>query len=83
MSHHGTLGVTETQIVVNATLTATRYALWTARYARTKAKSGEVIGWENIELISDRPLEVMLEDFVRLKREYVWIDAVETLACVR
>ena len=35
----------------------------TPRYARMKAKSGEVIGWENIELISDRPLEVMLEDF--------------------
>lgn len=42
----------------------------TPRYARMKAKSGEVIGWENIELISDRPLETMLEDFVRLKREY-------------
>jgi len=29
-----------------------------------------VIGWENIELISDRPLEVMLEEFKRLKQEY-------------
>ena len=30
----------------------------------------QVIGWENIELISDRPLEVMLEDMARLKQEY-------------
>jgi len=29
-----------------------------------------VIGWENIELISDRPLEVMLDDFARLKAEF-------------
>ena len=29
-----------------------------------------MIGWENIELISDRPLEVMLEDMARLKQEY-------------
>ena len=42
----------------------------TPRDAGWEAKSGEVIGWENIELISDRPLEVMLEDFVRLKREF-------------
>ena len=43
----------------------------TPRYAKLRAKEGrEVIGWENIELISDRPLEVMLEDFSRLKKEY-------------
>lgn len=30
----------------------------------------QVIGWENIELISDRPLEVMLDDFARLKAEF-------------
>ena len=42
----------------------------TPRYAKMRASGGEVIGWENIELISDRPLEVMLEDFARLKQEY-------------
>ena len=44
----------------------------TPRYARLKSNSGknEVIGWENIELISDRPLEVMLSDFKRLKEEF-------------
>ncbi len=30
----------------------------------------QVIGWENIELISDPPLETMLDKFKRLKQEY-------------
>jgi dihydropyrimidine dehydrogenase (NADP+) len=43
----------------------------TPRYAKLRAQdSRQVIGWENIELISDRPLEVMLDDFKRLKMEY-------------
>ncbi|KAK9825990.1 hypothetical protein WJX74_003595 [Apatococcus lobatus] len=44
----------------------------TPRYAKLKAPSNsrEVIGWENIELISDRPLETMLDDFKRLKQEF-------------
>ena len=32
--------------------------------------AAQVIGWENIELISDRPLEVMLDEFARLKKEF-------------
>ena len=32
--------------------------------------SMQVIGWENIELISDRPLDVMLGEFRRLKMEF-------------
>ncbi|KAG7673312.1 hypothetical protein Ndes2526B_g03251 [Nannochloris sp. 'desiccata'] len=43
----------------------------TPRYAKMRAtESNEVLGWENIELISDRPLEVMLDDFARLKKEF-------------
>jgi dihydropyrimidine dehydrogenase (NADP+) len=43
----------------------------TPRYARLKSSDGkEVIGWQNIELISDRPLETMLAEFKRLKEEY-------------
>ena len=39
------------------------------RYAKLRASDGkEVIGFENIELISDRPLEVMLEEFKRVSR---------------
>lgn len=40
------------------------------RYGQLHAASGEVIGWENIELISDRPLTVWLEEFRRCKEEY-------------
>uniref|UniRef100_A0A7I4C1K5 dihydropyrimidine dehydrogenase (NADP(+)) n=1 Tax=Physcomitrium patens TaxID=3218 RepID=A0A7I4C1K5_PHYPA len=47
----------------------------TPRYARLKAsalsgKKPEVIGWENIELISDRPFETMLAEMKQLKEEY-------------
>jgi hypothetical protein len=31
---------------------------------------GRIIGWQNIELISDRPLETMLNEFKQLKKEY-------------
>ncbi|CAK0770319.1 Dihydropyrimidine dehydrogenase [NADP(+)] [Coccomyxa viridis] len=41
----------------------------TPRYAKLRCQK-EVIGWENIELISDRPLETMLDEFKRLKAEY-------------
>lgn len=47
----------------------------TPRYARLKAAApsgtkAEVIGWENIELISDRPFETMLAEMKQLKEEY-------------
>ncbi|KAG6548355.1 hypothetical protein Mapa_010134 [Marchantia paleacea] len=43
----------------------------TPRYARLYGpNTKEVIGWENIELISDRPFETMLEEMRRLKQEY-------------
>ncbi|XP_021732698.1 dihydropyrimidine dehydrogenase (NADP(+)), chloroplastic-like [Chenopodium quinoa] len=46
----------------------------TPRYARLKVANsspkGQIIGWENIELISDRPLETMLKEFKQLKDEY-------------
>lgn len=38
------------------------------RYARLRAdKSDEIIGWENIELISDRPFTTWLDEFRRIK----------------
>ncbi len=41
------------------------------RYAKLKARqSKEVIGFENIELISDRPYEIWLEEFRELKKQY-------------
>ncbi|MBD2099298.1 NAD-dependent dihydropyrimidine dehydrogenase subunit PreA [Leptolyngbya sp. FACHB-261] len=41
------------------------------RYGKLRAaESGEIIGFENIELISDRSFEVWLEEFRDLKRQY-------------
>jgi dihydropyrimidine dehydrogenase (NADP+)/dihydropyrimidine dehydrogenase (NAD+) subunit PreA len=41
------------------------------RYARMRAAdSKEVFGWENIELISDRPFDVWLEEFDSLKQSH-------------
>src|SRR6476620_10914854 len=41
------------------------------RYARLKTeKSAEIFGWQNIELISDRPFKVWLDEFKMLKDKY-------------
>jgi dihydropyrimidine dehydrogenase (NADP+)/dihydropyrimidine dehydrogenase (NAD+) subunit PreA len=40
------------------------------RYARLRSESGQIIGWQNIELISDRPFDVWLDEFKRLKDNY-------------
>lgn len=41
------------------------------RYGKLKSReNGEVIGFENIELISDRPYEVWLQEFRDVKRRY-------------
>jgi dihydroorotate dehydrogenase len=41
------------------------------RYARVRAaETREVIGWENIELISDRPFDTWIDEFKALKDKY-------------
>jgi dihydroorotate dehydrogenase subfamily 1 len=41
------------------------------RYARMRANgSKEVYGWENIELISDRPFDTWIDEFKQLKYDY-------------
>jgi dihydropyrimidine dehydrogenase (NADP+)/dihydropyrimidine dehydrogenase (NAD+) subunit PreA len=41
------------------------------RYGRLRtAESKEIIGWENIELISDRPFETWIEEFKEVKDKY-------------
>jgi dihydropyrimidine dehydrogenase (NADP+)/dihydropyrimidine dehydrogenase (NAD+) subunit PreA len=41
------------------------------RYARLRASDGEEVwGWENIELISDRPFETWISEFTLLKKKY-------------
>src|SRR6476660_7715977 len=41
------------------------------RYGKLRSReNNEVIGFQNIELISDRPIEVWLEEFRQVKKEY-------------
>src|SRR5438046_6910069 len=41
------------------------------RYARLKTeKSQEIYGWQNIELISDRPFSVWIDEFKQIKDKY-------------
>ena len=42
----------------------------TPRYAKLLANDGEVIGWENIELISDRPFAHWIEEFKKCKNQF-------------
>ncbi|KAE8720632.1 Dihydropyrimidine dehydrogenase (NADP(+)) [Hibiscus syriacus] len=62
-------------IAKTVSLDAAKVINVTPRYARLRAGAsgsakGQIIGWENIELISDRPLETMLKEFKQLKEEY-------------
>ncbi len=41
------------------------------RYGRLRSReSGEIYGWENIELISDRPFETWIEEFKQIKDKH-------------
>src|SRR5258706_11186984 len=41
------------------------------RYGKMRSRTnGEVIGFENIELISDRPIDTWLDEFRQIKKEY-------------
>ncbi len=41
------------------------------RYARVRSReSNEIFGWENIELISDRPFSVWMTEFDQIKNKY-------------
>lgn len=55
-------------VAKTVSLDASKVVNVTPRYGKLKAADGqEVIGWENIELISDRPLEIWIEEFKRIK----------------
>ncbi|KAL7114454.1 hypothetical protein ACP275_04G122200 [Erythranthe tilingii] len=62
-------------IAKTVSLDAAKVVNVTPRYAKLRAGAngsakGQIIGWQNIELISDRPLETMLKEFKRLKEEF-------------
>ncbi len=54
-------------IAKTVSLDASKVVNVSPRYAKTHALSGEVIGWENIELISDRPFKLWEDEFKRCK----------------
>ncbi|MDB6020470.1 MAG: dihydropyrimidine dehydrogenase [Pedosphaera sp.] len=57
-------------IAKTVSLDASKVVNVTPRYAKLLATSGEVIGWENIELISDRPFKLWEGEFQKCKDEY-------------
>jgi dihydropyrimidine dehydrogenase (NADP+)/dihydropyrimidine dehydrogenase (NAD+) subunit PreA len=54
-------------VAKTVSLDASKVINVTPRYGKLHAASGEVIGWENIELISDRPFKIWLEEFKKCK----------------
>src|SRR3954468_12965297 len=54
-------------IAKTVSLDASKVINVTPRYAKLHSQSGEVIGWENIELISDRPFHLWIDEFKKCK----------------
>ena len=58
-------------IAKTISLDASKVVNVTPRYAKLMAGDGqEVIGWENIELISDRPFKLWIEEFKKCKQMF-------------
>src|SRR5437868_7255448 len=57
-------------IAKTVSLDASKVINVTPRYAKVLAASGEVIGWENIELISDRPFGIWIDEFKKCKDRF-------------
>ncbi len=58
-------------IAKTVSLDASKVVNVAPRYARLRAKeSNEIYGWENIELISDRPFDTWIDEFRALKDKY-------------
>src|SRR5271154_6037528 len=57
-------------IAKTVSLDASKVVNVTPRYAKLLATSGEVIGWENIELISDRPFKIWEDEFKKCKDQF-------------
>jgi dihydropyrimidine dehydrogenase (NADP+)/dihydropyrimidine dehydrogenase (NAD+) subunit PreA len=54
-------------IAKTVSLDASKVINVSPRYAKFHAAGGEVIGWENIELISDRPFHLWIDEFKKCK----------------
>src|SRR5258705_10800746 len=54
-------------IIKTISLDASKVVNVAPRYARLRTESKEIIGWQNIELISDRPFQTWLGELKLLK----------------
>jgi dihydropyrimidine dehydrogenase (NADP+)/dihydropyrimidine dehydrogenase (NAD+) subunit PreA len=54
-------------IAKTVSLDASKVVNVSPRYAKLLSNNGEVIGWENIELISDRPFRIWEDEFKKCK----------------
>lgn len=54
-------------IAKTVSLDASKVVNVTPRYAKLHSSAGEIIGWENIELISDRPFKLWEDEFKKCK----------------
>src|SRR3954469_10961830 len=57
-------------IAKTISLDASKVVNVTPRYAKLHSKEGEIMGWENIELISDRPFKLWIEEFKKCKDQF-------------
>jgi dihydroorotate dehydrogenase subfamily 1 len=58
-------------IAKTISLDSTKVVNVTPRYAKLHSADGrEIVGWENIELISDRPFKLWLEEFKKCKDQF-------------
>lgn len=57
-------------IAKTVSLDASKVINVTPRYGKLHSADGEVIGWENIELISDRKFSIWLDEFKRCKDQF-------------
>src|SRR5262245_14608667 len=58
-------------VIKTISLDASKVVNTAPRYGKLKSRdNGEVIGFENIELISDRPFDVWIEELKALKQKY-------------
>ncbi|HEY1686797.1 MAG TPA: NAD-dependent dihydropyrimidine dehydrogenase subunit PreA [Tepidisphaeraceae bacterium] len=57
-------------IIKTISLDASKVVNVAPRYARMRTSSNEVVGWENIELISDRPFNIWIDELKKLKDKY-------------
>jgi dihydroorotate dehydrogenase subfamily 1 len=58
-------------VIKTISLDASKVVNTAPRYAKLRARdTGEVVGFENIELISDRPFDTWLDELRQLKKQY-------------